>query len=210
LKKERFESIDVEKLNIVDKDGTIKMTLFNRDNIPPAIMDGKDFLPGHRQNWPISGMMFYNGEGDECGGLIFGSEKKENGEYTSSASLTFDQYKQDEVITMTYDNENGVSTYGFQIKDRPKTPLPEQVKRLQEIRESDKDEATKRQEIQALWEGSTQRAYMGKNKQGEVHVCLMDKKGKPRLRMLVDEQDNPRMEFLDGEGNVLYKLPPEQ
>jgi hypothetical protein len=30
LKKERFESIDVEKLNIVDKDGTVKMTLFNR------------------------------------------------------------------------------------------------------------------------------------------------------------------------------------
>ncbi|TMV49527.1 hypothetical protein FE783_13565 [Paenibacillus mesophilus] len=209
MKHERFETIDVEKLNIVDKDGTIKMTLFNRDHIPPAMMDGEDILPGHRKDWPISGIMFYNGEGDECGGLIFGSEKKENGEYTSSAALTFDQYKQDEVVTMSYDNQNGVSTYGFKIKDRPKTPLPEQIKRLQQIRESDMDEAAKQKEIQALWEGSTQRAYMGKNEKGEVLVCLMDKKGKPRLRMLVDEHDNPRMEFLDGQGNVLYKLPPE-
>lgn len=43
MKKVHFENIDVEKLNIVEKDGEIKMTLFNSDNIPPAIMDGKIF-----------------------------------------------------------------------------------------------------------------------------------------------------------------------
>lgn len=33
-------------------------------------MDGKDILPGHRQKDPIAGLMFYNAEGEECGGLI--------------------------------------------------------------------------------------------------------------------------------------------
>ncbi|WP_282940451.1 hypothetical protein [Paenibacillus sp. RC67] len=209
MKRERFERIDVENLNIVDKDGNIKMTLFNKENIPPAMMDGEDILPGHRKDWPISGIMFYNGEGDECGGLIFGSEKDENGHYKSSASLTFDQYKQDEVVTMSYYNENGVMTYGFKIKDRPQIPLSEQLKILKEINESNKDNETKKKEIDALWEGSTQRAFMGKNEKGEVTICLMDSKGKQRIRMLVDKNDNPRMEFLDGNGNVTYKLPPD-
>jgi hypothetical protein len=62
VKRQRFENIDVENLNIVDKNGIIRMTLFNSENIPPAMIDGKDILPGHRQDWPISGIMFYNGE----------------------------------------------------------------------------------------------------------------------------------------------------
>ncbi|MEF3303399.1 hypothetical protein [Paenibacillus sp. GYB003] len=119
MKSERFARIDAESLNIVDRDGTIRMTLFNNANIPPAMMDGKDFLPGHRQDWPISGIMFYNGEGDECGGLIFGSERREDGTYTSTASLTFDQYKQDEVVSLSYDNENGVLNYGITQRQAP-------------------------------------------------------------------------------------------
>lgn len=61
LSKKRYAELDVEKLNIVDGSGKIKMTLFNQDNIPPLIIDGEDILPGHRQNDPISGIMFYNG-----------------------------------------------------------------------------------------------------------------------------------------------------
>lgn len=41
---------------------------------------------------------------------------------------------------------------------------------------------------------------MGKNDKGEVQVCLMDSNGKRRLRMLVDENDNPAIEFLDSKG----------
>ena len=94
-KKEKYTELDVEKLNVVDSNGKIKLTLFNQENIPPAIMDGRDILPGHRQSDPISGMMFYNSEGDECGGLIYGNETDEDGNVSADVSLTFDQYKQD-------------------------------------------------------------------------------------------------------------------
>lgn len=50
---------------------------------------------------------------------------------------------------------------------------------------------------------------MGKSENGEVSVQLMDSKGKQRIRMVVDENDEAKMEFLDGKGNVLYRLPPE-
>lgn len=55
---EKYTSIDVEKLNIVEKDGTIKMSLFNSQNMPPLIFDGEDILPGHRQGTNKSGIMF--------------------------------------------------------------------------------------------------------------------------------------------------------
>jgi hypothetical protein len=208
-KSQKFERVDVENLNIVDKDGNIKMTLFSRDSIPAAIIDGKDILPGHRSDWPISGIMFYNGEGDECGGLIFGSERDENGSYSSFASLTFDQYKQDEVVQITYNNENGALNYGFSVADRSKTPLPILIDKMQEIKGSNKDDKTKEKEIAELWDGNTRRAFMGRNEKNEVTVQLMDSKGKQRIRMLVDENDIPRIEFLDGKGDVIYKIPPE-
>ncbi|WP_268877595.1 hypothetical protein [Heyndrickxia camelliae] len=40
-------------------------------------------------------------------------------------------------------------------------------------------------------------------------IRLSDSKGNPRIQMAVDENDVPRMEFLDEVGNVIYKLPPE-
>ncbi|MDQ0160919.1 hypothetical protein [Alkalibacillus salilacus] len=102
----RFEEINVEKLNIVNENNDIKMTLFNQDKIPPLLMNGEDVLPGHRQNDPISGIMFYNGKGDECGGLIYGSEEDEDGNVYADASLTFDEYEQDQVVQMHFTKIN--------------------------------------------------------------------------------------------------------
>lgn len=204
-----FKNINVENLNIVDKDGKVRLRLFNTDNIPPLIMDGKDILPGHRQNDPMAGLMFYNGDGDECGGLTFGSRKDENGNYESAATITFDQYKQDQVVQMHYIDENGEKHYGFSIYDRPDTSLSVLVKKDEEIQSSNLSEEEKENELNAVWDGNTRRAFMGKNTKGEVSVQLFDSKGTPRIRMVVDEMDNPRMEFLDNQGNVTYKLPPE-
>ncbi|WP_053367960.1 hypothetical protein [Bacillus sp. FJAT-27245] len=203
------KSIDVEQINIVDENGTVRLSLFNNQNIPPAIIDGEDILPGHRQCDPIAGLMFYNAEGDEAGGLIFGSERDENGNYTASASLTFDQYKQDQVVQMHYSGENGNNTYGFSIWDRPNTSLKDQVKKDLEIKHSTMPENEKQAELDKLWKGHAHRAFMGKTANGDVTVQLSDSKGQPRIRMVVDSNDVPRMEFLDGDGNVIYKLPPE-
>lgn len=208
--KQKYVSLDVERLNIVDSKGNVKMTLFNNENIPPALMDSEDILPGHRQDDPISGLMFYNNEGDECGGLIFGSSKDEEGNYESSASLTFDQYKQDQVVQMHYMDNNGEKQYGFSVYDRPEEPLTHLITRTQEIQNSNLSSEKKNSLIDEVWEGNTQRAYMGKNSKGEVAVKLMDSKGHERIRMVVDENDVPKLEFLDGEGNVVYKLPPEK
>lgn len=205
----RFNSIEAENLKIVDQNGTVRLSLFNNENIPPLLMNGEDILPGHRQNDPIAGIMFYNSEGDECGGLIYGSEKDEKGNYNAGASLTLDQYKQDQVMQMYYSEENGEREYGFSVYDRADTPLPELNNKTEEIKKSITNEELQKVEIDKVWAGNAQRIFMGKNKQGAVSVRLMDSKGNQRIRMVVDENDVPRMEFLDADGTVIYKLPPE-
>lgn len=209
-KRDHYTQLNVEKLNIVDKEGKVKMTLFNQENIPPLIMDGKDILPGHRQNDPISGIMFYNGIGEECGGLIFGSEVDEDGNLFSGGSLTFDQYKQDQVVQMYFSEDNGESSYGFSVFDRPNIPLSKVMEEQDQIINSGLSDEEKTKELDALYEGNTQRAFMGKDIHGNVSVQLWDSKGTPRIRMVVDENDVPRMEFLNKKGEVTYKLPPEE
>lgn len=207
--KTKFVELNVEKLNIVDADGKVKMTLFNQENIPPLILDGEDVLPGHRQTDPISGIMFYNGEEEECGGLIFGSKVNEDGNIYAGASLTLDQYKTDQVVQIHYEEEDGGKFYGFSVFDRSETPMSELIKKQNKIVRAGLSDEERRSEIDRLYDGHAHRAFMGKDQNGEMTIKLMDSKGKPRIRMAIDENDVPRMEFLNGEGEVIYKLPPE-
>jgi hypothetical protein len=108
MKKEVTKELNVEKLNICESDGTIKMSLFNSKNIPSMILEHEDILPGHRANDGVSGIMFYNNEGDECGGLIYGSELDDAGEVTMGMSLTFDKYKKDQVVQLHLDKQGNL------------------------------------------------------------------------------------------------------
>ena len=42
---------------------------------------------------------------------------------------------------------------------------------------------------------------------GEAVIRLSDRQGRERLRIVVD--DVPRLEFLNEQGEVVYRLPPE-
>ena len=205
----KFINIDVERLNIVEKDGTVKMSLFNSKNMPPLIFQGEDILPGHRQDDNNSGIMFYNGDGMECGGLIFGSKKKENGEYESGLSLTFDQYNQDQVIQMSVIDDNGCQNYGLTVFDRPKNTIKEIIQLAKQIEEME-DGPERQKLMQELNKDNHRRMFMGKTSNGEVSVKLNDSKGNERIRMVIDKNDIPKFEFLNAKGEVIYSLPPEQ
>ena len=204
----RFTSIDVERLNIVEKDGTVKMSLFNSQNIPPVLFEGEDILPGHRQNDNISGILFYNGEGTECGGLIFGSKRKENGEYEAGLSLTFDQYNQDQVIQMSVIDDNGRQSYGLAVFDRPNNTIKETIELMKQI-DKLSDGSERQKLVRELNKDNHRRMFMGKTANGEVTVKLSDRKGNERIRIIIDENDNPKLEFLSALGEVIYSLPPD-
>jgi len=203
-----IKHIRAERIDIVEPDGTLRMGLFNSENVPPAMMDGVDFLPGHRSGMGMSGILFYNTEGDECGGLIFGSEKGEDGTYKSNLSMTFDQYKQDQTVQIMMSEENGERQYGFRVFDRPDNNLRDFVE-LQKALSVAKDSEEKERlqaELTALSAGHEMRMHAGKLNDGSVGVNLYGKDGKPRIKVYVDADDNPCFEFLDADGNVIKKI----
>src|SRR3712207_5577511 len=67
-KKQRFEVIDVERINVVEKDGRLRMVISNRERQTPVVVDGKTFP---QEGGRSAGMIFFNEKGDEVGGLIF-------------------------------------------------------------------------------------------------------------------------------------------
>ncbi|MFA0811515.1 hypothetical protein [Microbulbifer epialgicus] len=61
-----FEEISVERINIIEKNGLKRMVLANSDRAPGAEKLGEEVF---RPSSPRPGMIFYNDEGTENGGL---------------------------------------------------------------------------------------------------------------------------------------------
>lgn len=186
--KEVLKELNVEKLNICEADGTIKLSLFNSNNIPPLLIDGEDLLPGHRQDDGISGLMFYNTEGDECGGLIYGSNIDENGKVSMGMSLTFDQYKQDQVLQLLLAQEGEHRQYGINIFDRPENHIKESLEYLKKYNVEENPEL-KQEYLKKLQENNQKRMFFGKDFDGEPKVIMYDKEGKEKIKISLEEGD---------------------
>lgn len=93
-----FDEIQVHRINVVESDGTLRMVISNRGRLPGVIVRGKESPPNDR---PQAGMIFYNDEGSENGGLIFGGHRNEKGEVVDSGgSLSFDKYGDNQIVQL--------------------------------------------------------------------------------------------------------------
>ncbi len=86
--REKFVELDVERLNIREKNGQLVMVAANSDRMPDPIINGKAW----KTERP-AGLLFYNGLGDEDGGLVFGAVEGK-GKYGAYHGLSFDKHKQ--------------------------------------------------------------------------------------------------------------------
>ncbi|MEW6210980.1 MAG: hypothetical protein AB1631_21630 [Acidobacteriota bacterium] len=206
--KNRFDEIDVERINIVEKDGALKMVISNKERVPDPVVSGKTFP---RQGEKSPGMIFYNDKGDECGGLVFHGQQKD-GRTSAGAALLFDQFNQDQTVGILYSDEGGNRAAGLRVWDRADVPVAEQVEKVQAMRNMkdgpEKTEAMKKfQEAAERGEFGATRVFVGKNRDKSASIVLSDTRGKPRIRMTVDAAGIARLEFLDETGKAIYSLP---
>jgi hypothetical protein len=201
---QKFDEITVQRLNVVDANGTLRMVIANKDRMHPGQMDGK-LIDRPR---PVAGLLFFNEEGDEVGGLTF-TGREVNGVRQANAGLMFDQFKQDQTIGFSYSEGNGRRSAGFQVWDRPESRLSELIDKLNAANKI--EDRTEREKaiaaIRAAAPPAPRRLFIGKNADRAATVSLSDGNGKPRLTMTVDAAGNPRIEFLDEAGKVVAKLP---
>jgi hypothetical protein len=201
---QRFGEITIERMNVVDADGTLRLVISNKDRMHPGVIDGRTI----ERSRPVAGLIFFNDRGDEVGGLTF-TGREVDGRPQASAGLMFDQFRQDQTIGLSYADRAGQRTAGFQVWDRSDRPLSELVEQLNAANRM-ADPAAREQAIAAARASAPpgpRRVFVGKVPDGSASVSLADADGRPRLLMTVEADGNPRIEFLEADGKIIARLP---
>ena len=173
---QHYDEIDVHRLNVREPDGTLRMVISNHARLPGVIVRGKE---NPRVDRPYAGMLFYNDEGTENGGLVFGGHRAANGDVVDSGvSLSFDRYgatSQFVQLAGVSDSKNHI--VGLTLSDTGAT-------------------------------GNRRRVAIGHDKEGVASMSLMDRDGRKRIVLQVTPDGTPTISFLDADGKVLNQLGP--
>jgi len=197
----RLGVVDVQRINVREKTGKLDLVISNSELMPPAIVGGRAFPNGPRS----PGLLFYNGKGDEDGGLAFTSETGPDGKYHADGQLMFDQYNQDQSVGILYNDENGVRTSGLEVWDRGSTPLNLVMGKLDGLQGAARTAMI--HQLKDAGDLGTTRVFVGRMPDKSADVLLLDGHGRQRLTMSVDDSGAAQIRFLDENGKVVYTLP---
>ncbi|MBC9930910.1 hypothetical protein [Chitinophaga qingshengii] len=201
--KQRFQEIDVERINVVEKDGTLKMVISNKERQHPGMAEGKSLPARERQ----AGLIFFNTAGDECGGLVYDADKKDG----AGMVFSVDQYRNDQIMQLQYQQDlegNKARSYGLKLWDRPDNFTLVRQNQIHDSLAALKDEkASEKVYAQLASEGKfgTERLFVGRTWKDEVGLFIRDNKGKVRIKIYVDKQNQTKIETFDEQGKPITK-----
>lgn len=170
-----FDEITVHRINVIEPDGTVRMVISNHAQLPGIIVRGEE----QSFERPQAGMIFYNDEGSETGGLIFGGRRNAEGKVVhAGGSLSFDRYEANQIVQLAGVDDSEDRFAGLVVAD---SPSGSEVHR---------------------------RIWVGRDEAGTATVALMDAAGKKRIVMEVLVDGTPSLTFLDADGNVVNQMLP--
>tara|TARA_R110002124_G_scaffold251205_4_gene416420 strand:+ start:3746 stop:4543 length:798 start_codon:yes stop_codon:yes gene_type:complete len=201
--------ISAERVDIVESDGKLGISLSNSDFSPLPRFDGKILSGANDRKSP--NIVFFDGKGDEVGGInFFNDAENEN----AIRHLAFDGFKQDEVVTLSHFVKNGKSNTGLYIYDRPDINI---IKALDEmgILPADNSKALNAkvkdfknkypERYKEIWD-SQRRVAVQTNDAEQSEIVLADGNGNSRLRLSVSKSGTASIEFLDKNGLVINSI----
>lgn len=195
---EKCRHIAVERIDIVEPDGSLRMVISGTARAPSPVLDGQP--AGERVQGNSAGIIFYNEEGDECGGLVF---KGEDG--SAWAMLAFDQFKHDQVIALNYWERDDKRNAGLTLWDHPDASLKEFLDRQKQVEAMPEGPAKREAAKNVVW--GSERLGLGRGQDASVGLTLHDPQGRARLRIKVGADGTPSIALLDAEGAVSASLP---
>ncbi|MBO6522345.1 MAG: hypothetical protein JJ971_00840 [Balneolaceae bacterium] len=216
--KNTFDILTAKRINIVNEDGTTVIAIANKQHIAPPVFNGTEYpleLADGRKY--MAGMIFFNQEGDEMGGLIFNSFKLPDGRIAGVGHLSFDRYKDNQVINLEYkENVNGVSS-GLTFYDRPADgSFPKSLDLSKEYFFSGSLSEKRKQEIKdtlatmkANKAFGLDRLFLGS--QNEIpQLSMKDTFGNERIRLFIDSTNTAKLLFFDKDGIIVQEISPQQ
>ena len=211
VRSDRFDTIDVQRINVREADGTLRMVISNNDRMPGGIFHGKEYAHPN-QGKRGAGMLFYNDEGTENGGLTFSGEKGPDGKGRGSLHMSFDQYEQDQTLVLTQQDNGGKHAAGMRINDRPEESLVGLLSAYDRISSLPAAERDRRWKEILADKGKDHaggpRLFVGKDASRAAVLDMKDAQNRTRLRLRVEADGQAKIEFLDADGKVQRTLAP--
>lgn len=207
--------LSVERLEIVEPDGQPALVLANSQRPIAATLDGKLIMEGQEaERKGVPSIIFFDGKGDEVGGMLFGSVQGEDGGFQAVRHLSLDGYKQDQTVVLAhYQNPQGAQS-GLIISDRPNMHMFEAMKELG--LEPGASRAEMAAAIEALPEESraqrlrelfgTNRAFFGSSEEDAL-LILRDGDGRRRVVIEAPKEGEASIVILDENGEPVLRLP---
>ena len=200
-----FDTIDVERINVREPDGTLRLVLSSKAKFPGLYFEGTEY---EHPNRSTAGILFFNDEGTEQGGLIYGGETDADGNVSAYGHLSFDQYEQDQVLYLETADSDSLHKAGISVWDRPDWSTRELMELDLRVRgQPDSVRRAAFREFFASRESAHPRMYIGKSQSGAVSVRLNDPEGRERLILEVAPDGAPALRMLDAEGSEVARFP---
>lgn len=164
-------------------------------------MNGKDWPKRERP----SGIIFFNNQGDECGGLVYQAKEKD-GKVISGMSFTMDNYKDDQVVQILnseyYADGRPTIERGLFINQYPEgTNIDDRNRKLEAIGKI-ADENERKTQLRALQksEGPVNRLFIGRTKGNGSGLFLSGPDGQPKMMIYVDDKGTPQFQTFNDKG----------
>ncbi|HZE09138.1 MAG TPA: hypothetical protein VE110_10340 [Gemmatimonadaceae bacterium] len=190
------DDLTVRRINVVDSTGRVRVILAGS-------------FPPRRTN--LAGLLFTNQDGGEAGGLVYRGHRSPDGRVSAAGTITMDQYKEDQVVVLQYDQDGLRKQQGLVVSDRPDTLGPA-LRNLYRVLDTFPS-GPRRDSVQRalLAQVPTEqlparRVFVGRDTTDAAVLNLSDRRGNPRIRLIVDSLGTGSIVFLDSHGQIVRKI----
>jgi hypothetical protein len=162
IRRHSFNEINVERINVIGSSGKPVLVISNKrlmpgptineKSYPREIIDGRDYM---------SGMIFFNELGDEVGSIIYAGIKKDSTGYSAVGHLSFDQWHQNQVLALDYNDKSGNRYAGLRVWDRPIHVSYDVMLDLMAGMKTHQDNPVILDSLQKLWKAASLRGENG-------------------------------------------------
>jgi hypothetical protein len=205
VRNQKFGIITARRINIVEPDGTVRLTISNRADFPGAWNRKKEYSRADRRE--AAGMLFMSEEGTEQGGFIWGASQLPDGTIQNHGHLSFDQYEENQIFAIDAGQEGNNKFSRITMSDQGDFPIEEKRKANEEIDKLSLDKQD------AAWDKffashrhDVQRLALGRSPDGSVGLKLRDGAGRVRIVLAVQADGKPVLQFLDSQGTVIREF----
>jgi hypothetical protein len=205
LRNPQFGIITARRINIVEPDGTVRLTISNRADFPGGWIHKKESPRPDRRD--AAGMLFMSEEGTEQGGLIWGASQLPDGTIENHGHLSLDQYEENQIFALDAGQEGKDKFSQVTIADQGDYPVEEKRKAEERIGKLPADKQD------SAWEKffaghrhDVKRMVLGRAPDGSVGLSLRDGGGKIRISLAVQSDGKSVLQFLDESGKVVSEF----